>query len=137
MTIQMRHQFGDRKHGIVPQPARHGAGMPGLAEAFDRSMPHVAANPRDDTDGKFPRNQHRTLFDMAIAVGVLTADRSVPAGSGDGVVFFGELGLDGRVRPVRGVLPGLVAAAKAGFGTVLVAPENAAEAALVPRMRVI
>ncbi|HLJ98924.1 MAG TPA: YifB family Mg chelatase-like AAA ATPase [Streptosporangiaceae bacterium] len=76
-------------------------------------------------------------FDMAIAVGVLTADRSVPAGSGDGVVFFGELGLDGRVRPVRGVLPGLVAAAKAGFGTVLVAPENAAEAALVPRMRVI
>jgi magnesium chelatase family protein len=52
-------------------------------------------------------------------------------------MFFGELGLDGRLRPVRGVLPAVAAAAEKGFGTVMVAEHNAAEAALVPGLRVI
>jgi len=55
----------------------------------------------------------------------------------DGVMFFGELGLDGRLRPVRGVLPAVAAAAKEGFSRVMVAEPNAAEAALVPDVRVI
>ena len=52
-------------------------------------------------------------------------------------MFFGELGLDGRLRPVRGVLPAVAAAAEEGFGKVMVAEQNAAEAALVPGVRVI
>ncbi len=52
-------------------------------------------------------------------------------------MFFGELGLDGRLRPVRGVLPAVVAASEAGFGKVMVAEPNAAEAVLVPGVRVI
>ena len=77
-------------------------------------------------------------FDLAIAVGVLTAAGKVPRAALDGVMFFGELGLDGRLRPVRGVLPAVVAAADDGrFGTVMVAEQNAPEAALVPGMRVI
>jgi magnesium chelatase family protein len=53
-------------------------------------------------------------------------------------MFFGELGLDGRLRPVRGVLPAVVAAAADGrFDMVMVAEQNAPEAALVPGMRVI
>src|ERR1700691_2300943 len=53
-------------------------------------------------------------------------------------MFFGELGLDGRLRPVRGGLPAVVAAAADGrFGTVMVAEQNAPEAALVPGIRVI
>jgi magnesium chelatase family protein len=52
-------------------------------------------------------------------------------------MFFGELGLDGRLRPVRGVLPAVAAAVQAGFGQVMVAEPNAAEAALVPDVRVI
>jgi magnesium chelatase family protein len=76
-------------------------------------------------------------FDLAIAVGVLTAAGAVPAAAARGVMCFGELGLDGRLRPVRGVLPAVAAAARQGFGTVLVAAENAAEAALVPGVRVI
>jgi magnesium chelatase family protein len=55
----------------------------------------------------------------------------------DGVIFFGELGLDGRLRPVRGVLPAVAAAANAGFGKVMVAEQNAAEAVLVPGVHVI
>jgi len=76
-------------------------------------------------------------FDLAIAVGVLTAAGAVPREASDGVMFFGELGLDGRLRPVRGVLPAVAAAESRGFGTVMVAEQNAAEAALVPGMRVI
>ncbi len=77
-------------------------------------------------------------FDLAIAIGVLTAAGTVPRAALDRVMFFGELGLDGRLRPVHGVLPAVVAAADDGrFGTVMVAGQNAAEAALVPGMRVI
>ena len=52
------------------------------------------------------------------------------------MTFLGELGLDGRLRPVRGVLPAMAAAACAGFGKAVVAQPNAAEAALVPGLRV-
>ncbi len=76
-------------------------------------------------------------FDLAIAVGVLTAAGTVPRAAVDGVMFFGELGLDGRLRPVRGVLPAVAAAAGQEFGTVIVAGQNAPEAALVPGVRVI
>ncbi len=76
-------------------------------------------------------------FDLAIAVGVLTAAGKVPRAALDGVMFFGELGLDGRLRPVRGVLPAVAAAADAGFAKIMVAEQNAAEAALVPGVRVI
>ena len=76
-------------------------------------------------------------FDLAIAVGVLAAAGKVPRAAAAGVMFFGELGLDGRLRPVRGVLPAVAAAAEAGFGKVMVAEQNAAEAVLVPGVRVI
>ena len=76
-------------------------------------------------------------FDLAIAIGVLTAAGTVPRSASDGMMFFGELGLDGRLRPVRGVLPAVAAAAERGFGTVMVAEQNAPEAALVPGVRVI
>ena len=76
-------------------------------------------------------------FDLAIAIGVLTAAGTVPRPASDGMMFFGELGLDGRLRPVRGVLPAVAAAAGRGYGTVMVAEQNAPEAALVPGVRVI
>ena len=76
-------------------------------------------------------------FDVGIAVAILSAAGAVPAHRLTGLVLLGELGLDGRVRPVPGVLPAVAAAAAAGFGTVAVPAENAAEAALVPLMRVI
>jgi magnesium chelatase family protein len=75
-------------------------------------------------------------FDLAIALAVLAADRVVPPGVVADVVLIGELGLDGRVRPVRGVLPAVLAASDAGIGSVVVPAANAAEAALVPGMRV-
>src|SRR5215472_17457176 len=76
-------------------------------------------------------------FDLGMAVAILAAAEAVPAAKLSGLVLIGELGLDGRVRPVPGVLPAAADAAAAGFGSVAVAAENAAEAALVPELAVI
>jgi magnesium chelatase family protein len=75
-------------------------------------------------------------FDIGIALSILAAAGAVPWAALDGVAFLGELGLDGRLRPVRGVLPAMAAAACAGFGKAVVAQLNAEEAALVPGLRV-
>lgn len=69
-------------------------------------------------------------FDLAIAVAAIAANGEIRGT--EGVVFLAELGLDGRLRPVRGVLPAVAAAVKAGHSRVVVARGNAAEASLVP-----
>jgi magnesium chelatase family protein len=76
-------------------------------------------------------------FDVGIAVAILSAAGSVPAAAIDGMAFLGELGLDGQLRPVRGVLPAVAAAAARGFRLVAVPSANEAEAALVPGLRVL
>ena len=76
-------------------------------------------------------------FDVGIAVAILCAAGVIPAAGLADLMFLGELGLDGRLRPVRGVLPSVAAAAAAGFGAVAVPAENAPEACLVPGMRVL
>jgi magnesium chelatase family protein len=76
-------------------------------------------------------------FDVGIAVAILGAAGSVPAAALDGMAFLGELGLDGQLRPVRGVLPAAAAAAARGFERVAVPSANEAEAALVPGLRVL
>jgi magnesium chelatase family protein len=70
-------------------------------------------------------------FDLALALAVLAAGQQVPVESVAGVLWIAELGLDGRLRPVRGVLPAALAARRFGIRRVVVAPGNAAEAALV------
>ncbi|GAA3000437.1 YifB family Mg chelatase-like AAA ATPase [Streptomyces fulvorobeus] len=76
-------------------------------------------------------------FDLAVACAVLgAAERIDPAAIAD-VVMIGELGLDGRVRPVRGVLPAVLAAAEAGYRQVVVPEQTAGEAALVPGVSVL
>ncbi|MFI1973102.1 Mg chelatase-like protein [Streptomyces cinnamoneus] len=76
-------------------------------------------------------------FDLAVAVAVLGAAEAVaPAAIAD-LVMIGELGLDGGVRPVRGVLPAVLAAAEAGYRQVVVPERTAAEAALVPGVSVL
>ncbi len=77
-----------------------------------------------------------TAFDLPIAVAVLVAARVLPIGLAEEVVHLGELGLDGTIRPVRGVLPSVLAAAAQGARDVVVPLGNAAEAALVPGVRV-
>jgi magnesium chelatase family protein len=74
-------------------------------------------------------------FDLAIATSVLAAGGVIPAEPLQRMVLLGELALDGRIRPIPGVLPAVLAAAEAGLTSVLVPTDNAAEAALVPDVR--
>ncbi|HEX6075075.1 MAG TPA: YifB family Mg chelatase-like AAA ATPase [Micromonosporaceae bacterium] len=74
-------------------------------------------------------------FDLAVAAAVLCADRVAPADRLAGVVLLGELGLDGSVRRVNGVLPAVLAALRAGVSGVVVPAANLREALLVPGVR--
>lgn len=76
-------------------------------------------------------------FDLAVACAVLAAAERLDPSSIADLLIIGELGLDGRVRPVRGVLPSVLAAADAGYQRVVVAEQTAAEASLVPGVTVI
>ncbi|MER6673615.1 YifB family Mg chelatase-like AAA ATPase [Streptomyces sp. NPDC000983] len=76
-------------------------------------------------------------FDLAVACAVLgAAERIDPRVLAD-IVMIGELGLDGRVRPVRGILPAVIAAADAGYAQVVVPECSAVEASLVPGVSVL
>ncbi|MBM7493003.1 magnesium chelatase family protein [Micromonospora luteifusca] len=77
-----------------------------------------------------------SAFDLAIAAALLGGSGELPLLPLEGVVVLGELGLDGTVRPVRGVLPMVAAAAQAGVDQVIVPVGNAAEAAVIPGVRV-
>jgi magnesium chelatase family protein len=92
--------------------------------------------------------KHGSGFDMAIAVAILAAwgdapqqgephEKAPPMRVPSEAMFIAELGLDGRLRPVPGVLPAAVTAAAAGKTLIVVAPQNHAEARLVPDTRVV
>lgn len=76
-------------------------------------------------------------FDLAVACAVLGAAERIDPRALTGLMMIGELGLDGRVRPVRGVLPAVLAAAEAGYRQVVVAEETVPEASLVPDVSVL
>ena len=71
-------------------------------------------------------------FDLPIALGILGANGDLGEMEGlPDLLALGELSLDGRVRPVRGVLPVALRARDAGIRSLLLPEENAAEAAFV------
>ncbi|MFF7167551.1 YifB family Mg chelatase-like AAA ATPase [Streptomyces sp. NPDC008086] len=76
-------------------------------------------------------------FDLAVACAVLGASERIDPMVLADIVMIGELGLDGRVRPVRGILPAVLAAADAGYEQVVVPECAAAEASLVPGVSVL
>jgi magnesium chelatase family protein len=81
-----------------------------------------------------PLRKHGTGFDLPIALAVLAATRQVPLGMFDDVTAVGELGLDGTVREVPGMLAHAVAAATRGLD--LLGPARATGVVeAVPRLR--
>ncbi|MGW9436468.1 YifB family Mg chelatase-like AAA ATPase [Streptomyces sp. NPDC055607] len=76
-------------------------------------------------------------FDLAVAAAVLGAAERIDPRTIADLVLIGELGLDGRVRPVRGILPAVLAAADAGYRQVVVPEQTAGEASLVPGVSVL
>jgi magnesium chelatase family protein len=73
-------------------------------------------------------------YDLPLAIAYLIAAGDIPAVSSS--LFIGELSLDGTLRAVRGVLPQVIAAKKAGIKEVFVPPGNIREALLVGSIRI-
>ena len=72
------------------------------------------------------------VFDLPIAIGLLVASGQLAGSRFAEHVYMGELSLDGSLRGIAGMLPGvLVVKDKSSYNSVVVSPENADEAALV------
>ncbi|TDC03915.1 ATP-binding protein [Nonomuraea longispora] len=139
-TVEVEADVGNGLAGI------HLIGLPdtALSEARDRVRSAVVNSSYPWPDARiivslFPASlpKRGSQFDLAIAVAILGAAGVIPAERIAEPFFLGELGLDGRIRPVRGVLPSVLGAASHGGATVVVPSANAAEAALVPDVKVV
>jgi magnesium chelatase family protein len=75
-------------------------------------------------------------FDLPIALGILIGQGSLISSTLNDIIIVGELALDGRVRPVNGVLSMAMTAAANGFGRMIVPLDNAQEAAVVANIEV-
>lgn len=77
-----------------------------------------------------------SVYDIALAAAVLSAGRRTPWSRLEKTVLLGELALDGRVRPVHGVLPAVLAAKHDGWTAAVVPVDNLAEASLIDGIEV-
>lgn len=81
--------------------------------------------------------KHGSGFDLSIAASILGATGTIDPAAPGRNAHIGELALTGAVRPVRGVLPSVLAARNAGFETALVPAHSEAEARLVTGIRIV
>lgn len=77
-----------------------------------------------------------TGFDLAIALGLLRSSEQISADCPRHLLVLGELALDGRLRPIQGVLSILQQAQKQGFKRVILPSENTAEAQLLEGLQI-
>lgn len=73
-----------------------------------------------------------TGFDVPIAVGILQALGYFPEKATENILFAGELGLNGEIKPINGVLPTVRAASDRGMGTCIIPWENRIEGSMIP-----
>lgn len=130
--------------GGLPRTVLVGLPDAALYEARDRCRAAVASSGLDwpstlVTINLSPASLPKggSHYDLAIVAAVLTAARAVKGVGLDDTVFVGEVGLDGRVHPVRGVLPAVLAAVGHGRRRAVVPLEVAAEARLVSGLAVV
>ncbi len=75
-------------------------------------------------------------FDLPLAIAILAADGQIPADALDQYMMLGELGLDGRLQPAKGVLPIAMKARTEHFKGLIVPKHNEREAAIVNQIAV-
>ncbi|MBN2087336.1 YifB family Mg chelatase-like AAA ATPase [Candidatus Peregrinibacteria bacterium] len=76
-------------------------------------------------------------YDLAIAIGAIRLYQRIPEHHFQETIFLGELALNGRTRPISGILASVEFAKKKGFKAVIIPKENAAEAALIPDIKIV
>ncbi len=76
-------------------------------------------------------------YDLPLAIGILLASGQLSASMDlDNTLILGELALDGTLRPLKGVLPIVLAAKNQGFTSVILPKDNTAEASIVPGLEI-
>lgn len=127
-------------------PSVHLVGLPdtSLQESRDRVRAAVANSGEKWPDGRVilalsPATLPKvgSVYDVALAAAVMDAADAIPSKKLAHTVLLGELALDGRVRRVRGILPAVLAARKAGWATVVVPESALPEAGLVDGIEVL
>ncbi len=78
-----------------------------------------------------------TAYDLPLAVGIMVALGYIPEGYTRDVCVIGELGLNGEIKPVKGVLPIVKEAAKCGYKRCVLPMENREEGAVIEGIRII
>lgn len=139
---------------VVTVEAFVGLGLPGLtlvgrlggalAEARERvkgALAHCGhdVRPRKQVVNLAPADRRKDSpgLDLAVAVALLASHGVVPGESLGKVLFWAELALDGQLRGAAGALVVAECARRAGFDTLVVAADDADEAALIPGLRVL
>lgn len=119
-------------------PAFSIVGLPETAvrESKDRVRGAILSSGFDFPEGRItvslgPADMRKTggRFDLAIALGILAAERLIPHNDFESHEFYGELGLNGELRAIPGTLPAALKAAEAG-NAIFVPSDNGVEAAL-------
>ena len=76
------------------------------------------------------------IFDLAIAVGILSASNQIPIENIKDFIFLGELSLDGTVRHINGILPTIIAGVQNGYKNYIIPLLNATEASYIEGINV-
>lgn len=128
----------------VPGWALSGLPDPSVAESRDRCRAALINSGERWPDlkitvGLYPADVRKvgSHYDLPIALALLVAQTRLPAEALRSTVAFGELGLDGRLRSVPGVLAAVLAAVDNGVERVIVPAANAREARLIDGIQVI
>ena len=138
---------------VVTVEAQHSSGMPvfvmsGLADSACRQAPDRVRPAIRNLGVTLPQGRWTVNLspaglpkvgsglDLAVAAALLASEGALDKELVARTVHIGELGLDGTIRPVTGVLPMVAAAARAGFDEVMVQADGAQEAGLVAGVRV-
>ncbi len=78
-----------------------------------------------------------SAFDLGIAIGILVSMERISADILENTLFIGELGLDGELKPVKGILPIMMMAREKGISRCILPRGNALEGAVIPGIRII
>jgi len=78
-----------------------------------------------------------SAYDLPLSMGILTSVEVLPPQLLDEYLMMGELGLDGRLLPIRGALPIAIMARELGFKGIILPHQNAREAAVVNNLTVL
>ena len=127
-------------------PVFHMVGLPEIAVRESKERVRTAINNSGYT---FPMDRvvvnlapadikkDGTGLDLPVALGILRASGLIPGDISLPWLISGELSLDGRIKPVKAVLPYALAAKENGFKGIIIPLENADEAAMVTDIEVL